>query len=87
MPATLSSKGQITIPQKVRELLSIQQGDAVDFIVEHGDVKLRRIPKGRARALAGSLRRYAKGKPSNRSVRETTKRKVALETAKEATPG
>ncbi len=85
MPATLSSKGQVTIPKRIRDMLNIKQGDAVDFIVEKSGVKLKGIPKGQARALAGSLNHYAKGKHSTKSVREITKRKVAIATAKEAT--
>jgi AbrB family looped-hinge helix DNA binding protein len=79
MPATLLSKGQVTIPQRIRDVLNIKQGDAVDFIVEKGDVKLKGIQKGQARALAGSLRRYAKGRYSKKRVREVTKRKMAID--------
>jgi len=32
MIATLSSKGQITIPISIRELLGIKTGDAIDFV-------------------------------------------------------
>ena len=32
MIATLSSKGQITIPVSIRELLGIKTGDALDFV-------------------------------------------------------
>ena len=85
MPATLLSKGQVTIPQRIRDVLNIKQGDAVDFIVEKGDVKIKGIPKGQARALAGSLRPYAKGIHSEKKVREVTKRKVAIEAAKKTT--
>ena len=84
MPATLSSKGQVTIPQRIRALLNIEHGDAVDFIVEKGDVKLKGIRKGRARALAGSLRQYAKGRSCREKVREAIKREIAIESAKEA---
>ena len=31
--ATLTSKGQITLPRRVREHLRVQTGDAVDFII------------------------------------------------------
>jgi AbrB family looped-hinge helix DNA binding protein len=34
-------KGQVTIPQKIRERLMIQPGDEVDFVLdEDGDVNL-----------------------------------------------
>ncbi|WP_447969604.1 AbrB/MazE/SpoVT family DNA-binding domain-containing protein [Nitrospira sp. M1] len=85
MAATLSSKGQITIPKQIREKLKIKEGDAVDFIVEKDDVKLKGIPKGQAKALAGSLRHFAKEKHLNKNIREITKRKVAVATAQETT--
>ncbi len=34
MAATLTSKGQITIPKAVREQLNLKTGDRVDFLVE-----------------------------------------------------
>ncbi|GJL65802.1 MAG: hypothetical protein NPIRA05_07730 [Nitrospirales bacterium] len=81
MPATLSSKGQITIPKQIREMLNIKEGDAVDFIVEKGDVKLKGIPQGQARTLAGSLSHFAKGKHTHKSIREIIKKKVAVAAA------
>ncbi len=32
--AIISSEGQTTIPQEIRELLGLQSGDRIDFIVE-----------------------------------------------------
>jgi AbrB family looped-hinge helix DNA binding protein len=32
--ATVTSKGQITIPKEIRRLLKIRPGDSVDFFVE-----------------------------------------------------
>jgi antitoxin PrlF len=32
--ATVTSKGQITIPNKIRQFLKIRPGDSVDFLVE-----------------------------------------------------
>ena len=58
MPAaTLTSKGQITLPKAIRELLRLDTGDTVDFIVgENGDVQVR---AGRydVRDLRGLLRK------------------------------
>lgn len=40
--ATLTSKGQTTIPKKIRDLLGLMPGDKLDFIVEaDGRVVLR----------------------------------------------
>lgn len=34
------SKGQITIPKDIREILGVSCGDRVTFVVENGNVKL-----------------------------------------------
>jgi AbrB family looped-hinge helix DNA binding protein len=58
--ATVTSKGQITIPVQVRETLGLQAGDRVDFV----QTELRRfeiIPAtGSVRDLKGML--YRKGR-------------------------
>ncbi len=38
----VTSKGQATIPSKVRKALGIAQGDTVMFVVEDGTVTLKR---------------------------------------------
>ena len=38
--ATITSKGQITIPKEIRELLDLHNGDRISFIVhESGEVR------------------------------------------------
>ena len=58
MPAaTLTSKGQITLPKSIRELLRLDTGDTVEFVIgENGDVQVR---AGRydVRELRGLLRK------------------------------
>lgn len=44
--STVTSKGQITIPKKIREQLSIRTGDKVDFSIEQ-DGTLRMHPIGK----------------------------------------
>ena len=39
--STISSKGQITIPQEVRKRLGLEPGDRVEFVVEEGRTILR----------------------------------------------
>ena len=34
------SKGQVTIPMDVREILGISSGDRITFVVENGNVRL-----------------------------------------------
>ena len=38
--AKVMSKGQVTIPKDVREVLGISNGDRVTFVVENGSVRL-----------------------------------------------
>jgi AbrB family looped-hinge helix DNA binding protein len=42
MAATLTSKGQVTIPKKVREALQLDPGTAVEFAVSGDEVVLRK---------------------------------------------
>jgi AbrB family looped-hinge helix DNA binding protein len=40
--ATLTSKGQITLPKVIRERLRVDSGDQVDFVVnDRGDIVVR----------------------------------------------
>lgn len=38
--AKVMSKGQVTIPKDVREILGISSGDRIAFVVENGNVRL-----------------------------------------------
>lgn len=58
MPATVTSKGQVTIPKPVRDRLGIVAGSAVDFELDaDGRVVLVKVgdgkPVSRFRALRG----------------------------------
>lgn len=85
MPITLSTKGQVTIPKEIRNVLKIHSGDMVDFVIDKGEVKLKVVKKAHAKAIAGSLNKYARNSYSDREIRDATKRKVAIDTAKENT--
>ena len=37
--AKVMSKGQVTIPKDVREILGISSGDRITFVVENGNVR------------------------------------------------
>ena len=43
MQATISSKGQVTVPKPIRDKLHLKSGDKVDFILEDDD-GLRVVP-------------------------------------------
>lgn len=86
MSTTLSTKGQVTIPKTIRDVLKIRSGDRVDFVLENGEIKLRAVEKEKAKSLAGSLNKYSKSGFSDNDVREITKKKVAIDTTKEDSP-
>jgi AbrB family looped-hinge helix DNA binding protein len=55
--ATITSKGQLTIPKEVRDALQVQAGDVLDFWKE-GDGSFRvQARKVHASSLAGVLHR------------------------------
>jgi AbrB family looped-hinge helix DNA binding protein len=82
MNATVSSKGQITLPRFVRDALGLKPGSMVSLKLEEGELRLRPASAATARRLAGSLRRYAR--PGTvKSVREHVKREVARAAAAE----
>jgi antitoxin PrlF len=39
--STISSKGQVTVPQEIRIRLGLKAGDRVEFVVERGQTILR----------------------------------------------
>lgn len=39
--ATLTSKGQTTVPKEVRDFLGLHEGDQIEFVIGHGEVVLR----------------------------------------------
>ena len=57
--ATLTSKGQVTLPADIRRALRLEQGDKVVFTTEGDTVTLRRASK--ADAFASYAGRYREG--------------------------
>jgi AbrB family looped-hinge helix DNA binding protein len=39
--SAISSKGQVTVPQKIRIHLGLKEGDRVEFVVENGNTVIR----------------------------------------------
>jgi antitoxin PrlF len=63
LSSTLSSKGQVTIPQEIRTRLGLKEGDRVEFVIEAGRTVLR---PGRNRtnpfeAFASALQTFSGG--------------------------
>jgi antitoxin PrlF len=54
--ATLTSKGQVTVPKTVRRTLGLTKGDGVEFTVQKGHVRLRAVKA--ARSSSGVLHRF-----------------------------
>ena len=71
--ATITSKGQVTLPREVRDFLKTR---TVEFEVMEDVVVLRPVE-----SVAGSLAQYAKGNHSLHSVREKVWQEVARDKA------
>ena len=54
--ATLTSKGQVTIPKSVRDELGVDAGDQVIFVVERDGVSLHAVPRTDLSDLRGSAK-------------------------------
>jgi antitoxin PrlF len=55
--ATITSKGQITLPREVRDHLHVREGDRVEFEIDRdGEVRVRPVT-GSVEELFGMLRR------------------------------
>jgi AbrB family looped-hinge helix DNA binding protein len=77
MAAKVTSKGQITIPKRVREALGLKAGSRVEFAIEEGRAVLTAVSGG-IDALYGSLNRYLpKGKRLPDGVMEQVRLEVA----------
>lgn len=77
--ATLTTKGQVTIPERVRDHLKLETGARLDFIIEDdGTVVLKPVTR-HVRELAGLLHRP--GRPPvtvdemNQSIRAHLRRR------------
>lgn len=62
--STISSKGQVTVPQEIRNRLGLATGDRVEFVVEGGRTVLRpvRSPENPFSRYKGVLGTFPGGK-------------------------
>lgn len=54
---TVTSKGQVTIPKKIRDFLRVKPGDRIDFDIDVGGKVVVRPGGSDVRALKGLLQR------------------------------
>jgi antitoxin PrlF len=74
--ATLTTKGQVTIPKEVREHLRIDTGDRLSFIVqEDGTVIVKPITR-HVRELGGLLHRPAQRPVSTKEMDKAIARRM-----------
>ena len=81
--ATLTSKGQITIPKEVRDALRLKESDNVAIIVE-GDVAIMKPIRGNILDIGASVKISDKEKPIDfKKVRRETIKKIGRHSADE----
>jgi len=75
--ATITSKGQITIPKEIRDALHLTQNDKVTIVAEEGVAIIKPI-KGNILDIGASIKIASKEKPIDfKKVREETVGKIA----------
>ncbi|HEX5982873.1 MAG TPA: AbrB/MazE/SpoVT family DNA-binding domain-containing protein [Solirubrobacterales bacterium] len=59
----ITSKGQVTIPKEIRDEFGLLPGTEVEFVVEGGQVKVRKLQgdRGRGREIVEHLGRASGG--------------------------
>lgn len=73
MQATLSSKGQLTIPRAVRDQLGLKPGMKLEIGVERGALVARRSTEA---TLANLRKWYGKGKDAGKKTTEQLMREM-----------
>lgn len=76
--ATLTSRGQTTIPKSIREELRLHPGDRIEFILEEDQVVLRRAGAD-ITALDGMLDRSDREPVSIEAMNEAIERAASSE--------
>lgn len=79
MLSTVTTKGQVTIPKPIRDLLNIRPSDKVDF-VQQGD-RVLLVPVKTLKDLRGSVAPFGNG--DFRKERKTVKSVVGKRVARE----
>jgi antitoxin PrlF len=75
--ATLTSKGQITLPKEVREHFHLGEGDRLEFVIRSdGEVHVQPVT-GSYRELWGMLRRRGRRSPADEALKAELTRSLA----------
>lgn len=69
----VTSKGQVTIPQLVRERLGITPGSEVDFDMDEHGARLVRVSSGAGKGLAAGMRGRATAAMSTEEILALTR--------------
>jgi len=83
--ATITSKGQLTIPKQVRERLGLKPGDRLVFDLDGNAIRLRVEKRRTLEELRGSLP-VGRGYPGREAEREAARGHVTREALGEETP-
>jgi len=77
--STLTSKGQVTIPKKIRDCLGLRVGDRLDFQIDpRGKILVEPESAGRSGRVPGLLRHLAGARPATvEEMDEAIRRHVA----------
>ncbi|MGH9340444.1 MAG: AbrB/MazE/SpoVT family DNA-binding domain-containing protein [Acidobacteriota bacterium] len=81
MPAaTVTTKGQVTVPKKIREQLKLRAGDRLDFVEEAGGKITLRKSSISIEELEGILHRPDQKPLSVRQMNKTIRKRFGAET-------
>lgn len=69
----VTTKGQVTIPQKIREQLGITPGSEVDFQLDDAGARLVRVSAGEGKTLAAGMRGRASVAMSTEEIMALTR--------------
>ncbi|MCL5960146.1 MAG: AbrB/MazE/SpoVT family DNA-binding domain-containing protein [Chloroflexi bacterium] len=75
--ATITSKGQITLPKSVRDALGLREHDQVIFLVEGDKATMMPVHRRDLRSLAGIFKGRVSPFPGRETEREAFMRAVA----------
>jgi len=78
MKATVTSKGQVTIPKRVRDFLHIGKSDQIDFTISKSGKVFIEVPKAGITQHAGMLAAYKPAQPlTPEQMDEVIQREIA----------